>query len=136
MANQTPPEYGGGACYRNQRRLANVNINVAEATSSQGYNSRAPQMSGTMEVTKEMAKMLLEKFKAGETKPSTRERTKGQQVVKMDVGANIGSSTNALRDGNQTGGYFYFWFRDEYVPQKKEEPPVTEDISLDDEIPF
>ena len=69
MANQTPPEYGGGACYRNQRRLANVNINVAEATSSQGYNSRAPQMSGTMEVTKEMAKMLLEKFKAGETKP-------------------------------------------------------------------
>ena len=80
--------------------------------------------------------MLLEKFKAGETTPSTRERTKGQQVVKMDVGANIGSSTNAQRDGNQTGGYFYFWFRDEYVPQKKEEPPVTEDISLDDEIPF
>ena len=122
MANQTPPEYGGGACYRNQRRLANVNINVAEATSSQGYNSRAPQMSGTMEVTKEMAKMLLEKFKAGETKPSTRERTKGQQVVKMDVGANIGSSTNAQRDGNQTGGYFISGFEMNMSHKKKKSP--------------
>jgi hypothetical protein len=137
MAKYTPaPEYGGGACYRNQRRLSNVTVNMGEATASQYYNSKAPQMSGTMEVTKEMAKMLLEKFKAGDTKPSERERTKGQPVVKMDVGANIGSSTNVQRDGNQTGGYFYFWFRDEYQPPKKEEPPAKEEIDLDDEIPF
>ena len=136
MAYESPPEYGGGACYRNQRRLSNVTTNLAEATSSQGYNSKAPQMSGSMEVTKAMAKMLLEKFKAGDTKPSTRERTKGQPVVKLDVGANIGTSDNMQKDGNPTGAYFYFWFRDEWEPPKKEAPAPQDDVVLDDEIPF
>ena len=136
MAYENPPEYGGGACYRNQRRLSNLTTSVAEATASQGYNSKAPQMSGSMEVTKAMAKMLVEKFQNGRTTPSERERTKGQPVVKLDVGANLGISNNMQKDGNPTGSYFYFWFRDEWQPPKKEAPVPQDDIVLDGEIPF
>jgi hypothetical protein len=136
MAYEAPPEYGGGACYRNQRRLSNLNINMSEASSSDGYNNKAPQMSGSMEITKAMAKMLVDKFRSGDTKPSERERTKGQPVVKLDVGANIGVSNNAQKDGNPTGGYFYFWFRDEWLPPKKKAPAPQDDIVFDDEIPF
>tara|TARA_R110000824_G_scaffold3371_1_gene15948 strand:+ start:5747 stop:6250 length:504 start_codon:yes stop_codon:yes gene_type:complete len=136
MAYETPPEYGGGACYRNQRRLSNLTTSVAEATSSQGYNGKAPQMSGSMEVTKAMTKMLLEKFKNEETTSSERERTKGQPVVKLDVGANLGVSNNIQKDGNPTGSYFYFWFRDEWQPPKQETSRPQDDVVLDDDMPF
>ena len=124
MAYETPPEYGGGACYRNQRRLSNLTTSVAEATSSQGYNGKAPQMSGSMEVTNE------------ETTSSERERTKGQPVVKLDVGANLGVSNNIQKDGNPTGSYFYFWFRDEWQPPKQETSRPQDDVVLDDDMPF
>ena len=133
MAYEKHPEFGGGAVYRNQRRCASIEVTPTEATTSDQYNQHAPQMSGTLEVTKAMVRMLLDKFKAGETEPSKRERTKGEPIVMLDVGANVGSSSNIRDDGNQTGGYFYFWLRPKWVPTPKTVAPQP---SLDDEIPF
>ena len=133
MAYEKPPEFGGGAVYRNQRRCASIDVTPTEATTSDQYNQHAPQMSGTLEVTKAMARMLLDKFKAGETEPSKRERTKGEPIVMLDVGANVGSSSNIRDDGNPTGGYFYFWLRPKWEPAPKTVAPQP---SLDDEIPF
>ena len=130
MAYESPPELGGGAVYRNQRRCSSIEVTASEARGSD-HNERAPQMSGSMEVTKAMARMLLDKFKAVDTEPSQRERTKGEQVVMFDVGANVASSTNIRQDGNPTGGYFYFWLRPKWVPKAKAPEP-----DLNDEIPF
>ena len=110
-----------------------MEVTPTEARGSDQFNERAPQMSGSMEVTKAMARMLFEKFKAGDTEPSKRERTKGEQVVMLDVGANVASSSNIRQDGNPTGGYFYFWLRPKWVPTAKAAAPEPE---LDDEIPF
>ncbi len=131
MAYESPPELGGGAVYRNQRRCGSIEVTASEARGSDQFNERAPQMSGSMEVTKAMARMLLDKFKAGDTEPSQRERTRGEQVVMFDVGANVASSTNIRQDGNPTGGYFYFWLRPKWVPKAKAPEP-----DLNDEIPF
>ena len=128
---EKPPEFGGGAVYRNQRRCSSMEVTPTEARGSDQFNEYAPQMSGSMEVTKAMARMLLDKFKAGDTEPSKRERTKGDPVVMLDVGANVASSSNIRTDGNPTGGYFYFWLRPKWVPQTKAAEP-----DLNDEIPF
>jgi hypothetical protein len=133
MAYEKPPEFGGGAVYRNQRRCSSVEVTPTEATGTDQYNEHAPQMSGSMEVTKAMARMLLDKFKAGDTEPSKRERTKGEPVVMLDVGANVASSSNIRTDGNPTGGYFYFWVRPKWVAPSKVVAPEPE---LNDEIPF
>lgn len=134
MAKYEGPEYGGGSCFRNKRRLSNIILQKEEATKSEFYNQYAPQLTGSMEVTKAMAKMLLDKFKKGETHPSERDRTKGEPVVKMDVGANVSVSDNIQKDGHPTGAFVYFWFRDEYQPKKKEVSPPQN--ALDEEIPF
>ena len=130
------PEYGGGAVYRNQRRCASLEVTPTEATTNESYNKYSPQMSGSMEVTKAMAKLLFEKFKAGDTEPSKRERTKGEPIVMLDVGANVASSSNLRNDGNPTGGYFYFWLRPKWVPPSKTAAPQPTLDELDDEIPF
>ena len=136
MAYEKSPEFGGGAVYRNQRRCASMEVTPTEAVGAAQYNEHAPQMSGSMEVTKAMARMLLEKFKAGDTEPSKRERTKGEPIVMLDVGANVASSSNLRNDGNPTGGYFYFWMRPKWVrPLMTVAPQPTLD-DLDDEIPF
>jgi|TARA_R110002020_G_scaffold308719_1_gene524357 hypothetical protein len=120
-------EYGGGSFFRNHRRLASVNINTTDAEEG---NDKAPMLSGPVEITKSMARMLVDKFTAKDTQPSKRERTLGEPVVMMEVAANTGSSNKKKLDDRVTGDFLYFWFQDEFKPKK------NKDDDLDDQIPF
>tara|TARA_R110000787_G_scaffold29852_4_gene80703 strand:+ start:2256 stop:2618 length:363 start_codon:yes stop_codon:yes gene_type:complete len=115
--------FGGGNIFKNQRKIERLTINIEHASN---HNERQPDISGDIEVTKDMARHLVEAFKNKETTTSKRKQTEGQQVTKLEIAGKIWEG--------RSGQYFSVWLQE---PYKKPNPePVIDNDEIEDEIPF
>jgi len=117
------PDLGGGSIFRNRRKTDSFSVNVDYA---RGHNERAPDLTGDIEITKAGAKKLVEMFKEGDTSVSKRRASENEQVVKLEIAANV-------REGKQAGHFLSFWLSEAWKPEPKTEPVADED---DEIIPF
>ena len=116
--------YGGGNLFKNQRKLAVIAISLSQKRDA---NDRAPDLTGDIEITRELARDLVKAFKSGKTTPSFRKQSDGEQVVKIEIAANI-------REG-KSGQYISAWLSEKWVPPAEREENESTEIEEED-IPF
>jgi len=116
------PDLGGGSIFRNRRKTDNFSVNIDYV---RGHNERAPDLTGDIEITKACVKKMVEMFKEGDTSTSKRRASENEQVVKLEIAANV-------REGRQAGSFLSFWLSEAWKPEPKNEPVAD----ADEDIPF
>ena len=111
---------GGGAIFRNQRKVERLKISVDEVPDA---HPMAPELSGDVGFTKEAVQMLVQQFKDGKTEVSP---VSNQHEAKLEIAAKL------KKQRDNVTPYFSVWFSPPY--EKPANPKPSDD--LDDDIPF
>ena len=115
------PDYGGGSIFRNRRKTDSFRVKLDYTKS---HNERAPDLTGDIEITKACAKKIVEMFKENDTDTSKRKASENEQIVKLEIAANV-------REGKQAGTFLSFWLSEAWKPE-----PKNDVIDADEDIPF
>jgi len=113
-------QLGGGALFRNQRKVAKLTIAADIVPDS---HPKAPEMSGDIGFTKEAVTLLVQQFKDKKTEVS---KISNQHEAKLEVAASIRMQQDGVTP------YLSVWFSPPYEAPKA----ATASPDFDDDIPF
>ena len=111
---------GGGALFRNQRKVTKLEIKADLVPDS---HPKAPEMSGDIGFTKEAVTLLMQQFKDKKTEGS---RVTNQHEAKLEIAASIRFQQDKVTP------YLSVWFSPPYEAPKA----AKESSDFDDDIPF